>query len=423
MNDKNANEFVDHVRLVHFALIACCAGLLLGRFNDRQSPARRALNDVRSIRTAFYEIQGGALHESLSQLTGAHKDIKVPRNLRGTIELLDERGNPTPSQVIAYPDFVYSDKLNEALSCTQHLRPDGKTLSSFVKMWDSLSDPNECYALFAGKEFRKGFKHNRGYVANATHTSTGLRDESSQPLKRVDFTFNVLEAPNPKSKYELAQLDWERQDYGNFEVVLFLPSQKLFLPFTDGAKYLAMPVQERLGAKYGWRNGSFSDSFPDLDQLTKDYRDLRVEQVERILEGEANRSVENIEAFGLKIPGTGLRTFGVILILTVQFYFSRHLRYMLSHHIKTLREVKPAWIGLYDDVSSRCAVGLTTSALPTFSVVVLVWGNLSFWSIAGGSLSLVLSVSTLRSLLRLQANGVDERNKDNTVVSGGSTAT
>src|ERR1043166_1894643 len=408
MSEKHAKDFVDHVRLVHFALIACCAGLLLARFSDRQSPAHRALNDVHNIRKALNEVREGTIGELITRYVN-HKYPALPtQTFLRTLELLDDKGNSVSSAAIGYTGLVYSDNINKALSIASNLdlTPDNRPLRAFVDIWNSLSDGKGCYALSAGKAFREEMhlnqkSINRGYIANAIHTNRGLTDKDRHPTKQVRFVSNEL-AYSPHIKVEPAKLDWEWEvEYGNGEVVIIVPSQNLVLPFRDGIKVFNIPVQEKLGDNFGWRAGAFSDSFPDLDQLTKDYQELKIEKIERILQGEADRSAESVEAFGLKIPRTGLATVGVLLILTLQFYLSRHLKCMLVHHIEILRDIRPAWVGLYGDLPSRVAVQLTAFALPIGSVLALGWGTLSFWNVVCSCLSFVLSLSTAYSLSKL----------------------
>lgn len=121
-----------------------------------------------------------------------------------------------------------------------------------------------------------------------------------------------------------------------------------------------------------WRTGSFEESFPALATVTKHYCDLPLVKIEQIVQDELSRSGESVEAFGLKVPADALRQWGTLIVLAIQVYFSRHLRFMRRIHMDGVKEAKSAWIGLYDDKVSQYGTLVTAVVLPFVACVLLL---------------------------------------------------
>jgi hypothetical protein len=200
----------------------------------------------------------------------------------------------------------------------------------------------------------------------------------------------------------------------------------LLVPFNEEsggqkkrAKIIPLDLQSAVKSKMPqvhWRNGSFDISFPSLAAVTEQYRGLTIDQVRKVIDSEIPRSGETVEAFGLKIPASALRQWGTLVILALQLYFSRHLRFMRQAHLPDLKASKSAWIGLYDDGISRFSTFVTTVILPLVACMMLAWsaGVRDFktdhfgwqaWGIGTLSvaLSLFLAATTRRELQKLMS--------------------
>jgi hypothetical protein len=247
----------------------------------------------------------------------------------------------------------------------------------------------------------------KGSVASADGTVVAIsKEDDDAGIGGLFLTAEAEDVP-PKDKqgkmksYLLLRFSEDRKDKSN-------PAPRI----------QRLELQTKLRGKVPkahWRNGSFKTSFPSLAKVTEQYRDLPFQKIRDIIDGEISRSGENVEAFGLKIPAGALRQWGTLLILALQLYFSRHLRFMRRAHVPAIKESKSAWIGLYDDRLSRYGTILSTVALPSTACMILVGlsgvrdfetSQLSWWSclVGGGSiaLSVYLAFVTLRELNRLR---------------------
>ena len=119
--------------------------------------------------------------------------------------------------------------------------------------------------------------------------------------------------------------------------------------------------------------GTFSDSFPELDRVTRDYQELTLEKARAILEAELARGGERIEFLGMKLPGTLMATWGGVVILMLQLYFWLHLRVVRGVG-RTSKELmnEVAWIGIYSDIFARVITLATILLLPLGTTVCAV---------------------------------------------------
>lgn len=119
--------------------------------------------------------------------------------------------------------------------------------------------------------------------------------------------------------------------------------------------------------------GTFSDSFPELDRVTRGYQELEFEKARAILRAELGRSGERVEFLGMNVPETIMATWGGIVILMLQLYFWLHLRALhnagyLSKNIAN----EVAWIGTYSDFFARLTAFATIFVLPLGATVSAV---------------------------------------------------
>ena len=120
-----------------------------------------------------------------------------------------------------------------------------------------------------------------------------------------------------------------------------------------------------------WYHGSFKDSFPELDEVSADFRQEDLGTVQHIVRGLVNATSESFEAFGIKMPADTVIRFGILLILAVQLYFAIHLSELSTR----LRADDPgwevAWIGVYQHKLAKSVYFVSVLLLPVGAVVAL----------------------------------------------------
>jgi hypothetical protein len=116
---------------------------------------------------------------------------------------------------------------------------------------------------------------------------------------------------------------------------------------------------------------TFEDQFSALHRVTKDYQELELRKVERVLEAELQRSGDRVEFLGLKFPEWVISIWGAAIIIVTQLYFWLHLRALYSRMTPSNPGLNLAWIGLYPDLWSHIVFLISACILP---IGVILYG-------------------------------------------------
>jgi len=122
-----------------------------------------------------------------------------------------------------------------------------------------------------------------------------------------------------------------------------------------------------------WRNGSFSDSFPELERESSVLLHLSILDATRILDYIALRPTAQFEAFGVKIPTVKALTLGIPLLLGVQFYLWSLLNALSKNLAKETAFKGYPWLGFFEDTATIVVTNLTVLLLPPFVLGILLF--------------------------------------------------
>jgi len=155
--------------------------------------------------------------------------------------------------------------------------------------------------------------------------------------------------------------------------------------------------------------GKFEESFQELNEITRHYQKLELNNANQVLKAELQRSGERIEFLGLKFPERAISTWGVFIIVIVQLYFWLHLRVFRSRVSPNDHAFNVAWIGLYTDPWA-CLISLSSvSVLPLGVIFYLAaWNGRLSWPSAlliPGLLLAYRSTQYLRQIQRINQEG------------------
>ena len=73
--------------------------------------------------------------------------------------------------------------------------------------------------------------------------------------------------------------------------------------------------------------GKFEESFQGLNEITRHYQKLELNNANQVLKAELQRAGERIEFLGLKFPERVISTWGALIIVIIQLYFWLHLAF------------------------------------------------------------------------------------------------
>ena len=123
-------------------------------------------------------------------------------------------------------------------------------------------------------------------------------------------------------------------------------------------------------------NAEFAVAFKELDKISKHYQDLPIHRARKIIQEEASRNREGVEAFGSTVPGYIVFEFGATLVVILQWYFFLNV----THLSKLFKQqgsftTSVPWIGLRDSFSDGLLFVVSAILVPAILGLVLSVSN------------------------------------------------
>jgi hypothetical protein len=425
-----SKDFVEHLRTVHFTLIALCLGLIVLAFfpskfdiqvardeateifeaankwdenflttyadeSIRADPEALQLND-RFKPVGFPDLSGSVSEPGFTQLMHSVFDDRfwigsfvvvdkgpkfdMPLRIALTFKSRYWRAIDVqrPSELRS-PD-VSEDQISESFRSPQNLK-------EFRLLWDwSLrpisvtipSEPESCRVIFSDKNYSS--------KCSVTTTSSELWEEMkggtrNDTIGDAYFSSSQGDTPAEFIVKPVANAPIKPDFYLKIEVpvksvrVLRLDPQRVLLRrFSSWANKYKMP---------------FKEAFRELAAVDEPFETADLESAKNILAADAEREGDSFEAVGMKIPAEIAVQFGALFVLGVQLYMWIHL-HEFGNRIERAAGFDVAWIGVYDSHPARFVFLSTLLVLPWTTVVILSykWLHLrsdhrpSWWAIA-----------------------------------------
>lgn len=432
-----STDFVEHLRTVHFTLIALCVGLIILSWFPSKSEIQVARDQASEIlevtntwKEDFLQVAAASLVKAIFPddkrrkflvLTDAAQFADFDLNLNFKDKLVHPQFKP-PSWIIEkeMPSELLPDTSSSAGPELRIRTP--SNLKSFQRLWNSLvADGHIVVPLFPTECFAGGYVRSTATPGptdksrleslvctvsspsshNAASVPVSIRPTNEQRYRRL--------APQNRNKWEyefsgeLTPFPLTERGFGIIlaggEVILPIPDVKRI--DLDGQKVLIQRSD-----KWKDKDGRlFKDAFGEL-AADAPFEDVDIGSAVRILDEEAKRTADSFEAVGLKIPAAMASKFGVFFVLVVQFYLWMHLHEFRN---RTDRDAgfDVAWVGVYSRKPAQFAKLLSLFGLPVFTVLLLGtrWPNVSqykvvMWALASvaAGLSVFFSWLTIRAL-------------------------
>ena len=400
-----SKEFVEHLRAVHFAVIAVSIGLLV-LLSSRPYNADVAANQIDEIldlqthwspdwlrwncAVTYEEAAGQAppfreadpfelpigkrfyarVHLEkpgdagpAGRLNGSLKYFSFPKynwywRARDSKELLD------PNKMEQYPFVV----------------PQERTLTAFEDWWDSL------------RRYDVYFMADLGPSGTVSGPPSGT---VSGPLGKI----GIMEVLGPDKNDKSRESDIRLELVSDLAVPTFrfVGSDSFVLyEFTSDHYFHADMSQDVFRPRFSdWRSGDFATAFPDLEKAAKGREGMDMVSLKTRIREEAAKAPEAFEAFGLKFPAAQLTPWGIVVLIGVQLYLFVYLRQLFG----SLRPDDPGWDVPWIGMSqSRIGQLLFFSSLVVFPIAAaarLAWqGTLQltpdYWVRSGTSWHLIV---------------------------------
>lgn len=376
-----SKDFVEHLRTVHFALIAISAGLALLLLSSHDYNAVSALVQIEEViglknQWSLRWIRSHTLKKVLHSTPFRNSliiDVPVDPLDQSTwyMGLADVQNKKHATLACHFPRVNWWPK--PSTGCTNRSADECRaswsvdsfppTLNEFRTWWNELR--NSYVVLAPSNVGHLGFSNTNG-------TLFVRPDPIDIDIVRPGIEVDLEAFPNLATGYDggrsyfnkeidiayVGRFDWNRQHM--FIVVPITEIQE------DSVN------QESVRAVFpSLRTGIFERSFPDLSVAALDKMDLRLEDARDFIHDEASKGSEVFEAFGMKFPAGQITLWGMILLLSVQLYFFVYLRQLSGK----LKADDPGWdtpwIGMDSSHVSKAILYASFVLLPCVTSIAL----------------------------------------------------
>ena len=408
-------EIARHLRTIHFSLVLACILILISLFVSSPGKVKTAHNQLQKIihiKTNWKTWTQGFSREQITWLKQhglawsntvrsefyilpeALKKENLPDSDRGWkvrplyspiyFSLSVQRPNSgTHSEVIGF-GLIEGDTLriipgggsSELFGPTRL-----NTLEDFRHFWDGANYVQTFIvtkffdvAYLISDDKKTELRLNSGLIPpTGTEVRVGHRGHAGELSRKCPHTMiNDFFASQGRTEFNEYFCGVARQE-GDF---LFVPAM---------GKFVELPTNLRiwLAEEFNFPTvgGKFEGTFPELNEITKHYQKLELNDAYQILGAELQRTGERIEFLGLRFPESFISTWGAVILFIIQLYFWLHLRTFYEYLASSESSIDVAWIGIYSDPISRFISLLSVSLLPVVIVGYLVfWGDWFSWN-------------------------------------------
>jgi hypothetical protein len=409
---------VDHVRTIHYILLAFCIAFLFLSKTNPINVYERARDDLRwVVRVNDYLSEDWAKQTVPKVLSRAKQAQATPgvQSYGGSL-VFDDRARVValgPIWIsVSRKNFLPESKaeLNKAFPAWAS---SGNTLSSnleeFAAAWDSMHDTTLVYLLdITGR----GFEIVQSTQLKGKLTLKPIHVSSSQALPSPETTNPTPYLVLGTTKEQLTAAWNEIADYFDLpdtpvpETLLsdFKEGKEHISPggtrgdldghpciivgglSSDDKSFLAYIVEGRCGAvAVGLQTlffrdradvaarvnqGRYDDSFSSLSSVTKNLKEVSFEALDSHLHSLSNMSVD-YDVFGIKLSAELITRWGVLVVLVTQVYLLIYIRELVARITFRDKGWQKAWIGTHRTRVSQLLFVLTITALPWIVVGTL----------------------------------------------------
>jgi hypothetical protein len=409
------NEFLKHLRSIHFAIVVASIGVLATQFFNKQGEAFLAYKQFNQIMIDLRRWDADIISNAAGNLIAAGKFGKKALNGHYLIEFTLQESEITikkkekiqpifyskdPRDLIesTYGESKKSQRKEEKTGPVFNLKDQSEKLKNIMEKPTTLDKLNSIVSVMSDGiwgVFPTGI-NDRGLVKRRGKFALfSITDENSGPYQIASVSCDKIDAPeknfkqnifksiylvNENSQKKYRKFFVDEQFNAHYEIhdqFIFHGNDVYESLVPIGVSIINMEALKLLEDQLGtsWQYLPLSDSFPELMNVTKEFKDESFETVKKFLESEKRRSSNVFEAFGIKIPGSDIAIWGLAAMLVLQIYFLVHYQQFrkLYPKDKGTVSVEFPWIGTYDSLIARCLLVLSVAILPFSTHTIIVF--------------------------------------------------
>lgn len=362
-------DFVEHLRTVHFTLIAACFGLLLLSSSTSKTEVQIAHDQILQIQELLHNFKGIWFSSDMEKRV---QELNIPqlkpgfafKAIIGTWELhgsLKKDGYGGKYVITGIPESHGRNAVPQLPEALEHVP---STLKGFRELW------NQNLTLVIPTAVSTRLLNGRDAGDMKFEESSDSSDSQQLYLSRMDPVWvDILRKQFPEANPDVCYC---REGAPPLRIPPLIVPVKSWeqLPYEIRAVLIA-----NSNPNWDWKHNDYSHAFLQLGDITSAYEDLEISKVEKILADEEKRTGESFEVAGIKFPAESTTRWGVLLIVGIQIYLWIHLRESLR-----LDPDDPgwdvAWVGVYRSVYARVAMFITVCILPVGATLSLGIRNL-----------------------------------------------
>ncbi|HKV77586.1 MAG TPA: hypothetical protein VJP02_05585 [Candidatus Sulfotelmatobacter sp.] len=360
-----SKDFVEHLRTVHFALMAVSAGLivLLSSVQYDVKAAAAQLARINEILTLWSHVYPP--NEFLSSTTTPNTGYT--QWLEGEL-VLDKPQSPHANYLFHLTGLnLFECDSGHYIQLDSSFAP--KTTEEFATWWDSIaSTPMVIDSIFT---------INRDGKALTIKLAKNGRDSDW-----VDVGHVRLLAPG-KANGDRAQVgltldsSFCHDDYRSaVPVVLEGHDENYDFRFNVDSIRRNRLSQKGVTLLFRGAVGSFATAFPDLAKAAHHREDVDFATLTTQINGEVSKGTDVFDAFGVKVPSEQITRWGMLILISVQLYFVMYLK-------RLSRKLKPddpgwdvPWMAMDESLMARIMLAVSVVALPcAAAALVLIRGD------------------------------------------------
>jgi hypothetical protein len=391
-------SFVEHLRLIHFTMLAVCLAALVAITSTAPSYLERSAEETNQLRALGRQWQAG---EWLQKVIADKKSALSPSPAPATKILSYRFGSERKLFVVPQPGhdrqgsplrdggarswFVLATKLDD----------DGHALTVNKMSFETVADAQATWNMLDRFRYAVTFTNARdGWYVDGAGKSADLKFEAATENASIgESSANAVvvlnlyvradlldhfASPQEASQSSNTALLNVRRDTSScylYAATLQPPAGRYILRADCASEPINLQllfVRELSSPRPG--PGDFAHAFPNLDDLTKHLTGLSLADLQLFIAAERTRSGEKVEILGAKLPQDTVAFWGMILLLALTGYFWVVFRDFVSRERTDEPTVNVPWIGCAKDRTSHLAF-IVSLAFVFYTSVHLTWAG------------------------------------------------
>jgi len=369
------HDFWDHLRRIHFFIVAASVVLALGalaREEGRLFTANRLTQEIAFAATKPFpnldSLKAAAVVEKApATLYVFNGDAPIYFGGRSQVPVHPRYRVAISRKVLFFGNIMGTRALEDTPPRAR--RDSLRTLAQWAALWNRFRDERACRLAPGLYPIELHDPRNSGAAQ-----LYGMEAQSPEWLPQAwsNLAGNYVASYGHDGALRVAIVAGEPVRPGS-------PADRLGLGHTATVIIEINCTPRRLGAQARlarlagaeWTPGPYERSFADLEYFFGDESVTLAEASEYLKARIANGSAD-VQVVGIPMPSRLLVNGGFALLIGLQLYFLLHLRAILRRTQTASAAPEIAWIGAYDDLISWACYTVSICVLPLFSGYVLL---------------------------------------------------